>query len=411
MKAIRHTSVRSLTYKYIVALSIIALLSLAAFFTLRQLIISERASAGTINVSGRQRMYAQKGVLLSLELTITPVPAERRRLRSDLQELLKNMDEAHRAVISGNGVFGLHGGLSPQMQAIMYEKPVELEAKLHRYYAAVNALMALEDSQLTVYLPQLGVIVASADEFITAEDIAVGRLQAESENRVRALEVLETIVLILTLLVLTLEGLLIFRPSARAIAYEQAQLAAANDELKRLSNQDGLTGVANRRFFDGFLARLWRQAGGNSAQLSLLLADIDNFKYYNDTYGHQLGDECLRKVAKILQEQVGRESDLVARYGGEEFVVILPFTGAGGAAIVAEKIRGAVENAGIEHKTSVHGIVTISLGVATMLIQSEGKPEKLIEWADKALYQAKEMGRNRIVVYQQDHRIDLEGKQ
>lgn len=385
-----------MTAKYIVALSLIAVLALTAFFTLRQLIVGEQASAAVINTSGRQRMLTQKGVLLSFQLAVSIDPAERKQLRAEMTSLSKDMMEAHQRIVYGSSGQAAPSGLSPEMQRLVFQPPVELDTKLQRYLAALQALQAMADNDYTIYIPQLKVVVATGNDLLSAQDAEVNQLQQESEARVRELEKLETGVMYFTLLVLLLEALFIFRPAARAIWREQEKLAAANEELRRLSSQDGLTGIANRRLFDEFLDMIWRQSVRGSDKMSLLMIDIDFFKFYNDQYGHLAGDDCLRKVAAALHNQVGRASDFVARYGGEEFAVILPFTDQRGAVKVAERLRAAVERLRIEHSRSVTGFVTISLGVASVTPRLGDDPQALILAADKALYKAKENGRNRV---------------
>ncbi|MDT8900231.1 diguanylate cyclase [Anaeroselena agilis] len=393
----QRSSVRSLSLRYIVALSLIALLALAAYFTLRELIVGEQVSAAVINISGRQRMLSQKAVLLSQQLVITPVPAERKRLRAELRQVIASISEAHYALVYGDPSLRLPGGLSPAMRALVFNPPVMLDAKLQQHFVALGALLALEDNQLTYDNPQLAAILASAEGLLAAQDAMVAQFQRESEERVVRLQALERLVLGLTLLVLAMEALFIFRPAVQAIAREQEQLAAANDELQRLSNQDGLTGIANRRVFDDFLDRAWRQAVRDREPVSLLLADIDNFKLFNDTYGHQAGDDCLRQVAWAIADGACRAGDLAARYGGEEFAVVLAGTDSAGAAVVAEKVRAAVAGLNIVHAAGVGKVVTISLGLATMFPRDGERAESLIVAADQALYGAKQQGRNRVV--------------
>jgi two-component system chemotaxis family response regulator WspR len=177
------------------------------------------------------------------------------------------------------------------------------------------------------------------------------------------------------------------------------ELTRSNDELQRLSTLDGLTGVANRRRFDEILEREWQRAARSGAPLSLIFADIDFFKRYNDHYGHQAGDDCLKQVAGALQQTVHRPADLVSRYGGEEFVIVLPETAPEGALAVAEKVLGNVANLRIPHATSgVSDCLTLSIGVATLTPAGDETAEELIGAADQALYCAKEHGRNRIQV-------------
>lgn len=177
------------------------------------------------------------------------------------------------------------------------------------------------------------------------------------------------------------------------------ELGTAHQELKRQACLDGLTQVANRRHFQEYLQQEWLQIGRQAAPISLILADVDYFKQYNDTYGHQAGDDCLRQVANAMKRAVKRSTDLVARYGGEEFAVILPYTDISGAIQVAEKIQQQIQTLGIVHEaSSVNSYLTLSLGVASTLAEDDQTSEMLIAAADQALYQAKTSGRNRLVV-------------
>jgi diguanylate cyclase (GGDEF)-like protein len=178
------------------------------------------------------------------------------------------------------------------------------------------------------------------------------------------------------------------------------KLDEANRELTRLSTMDGLTGIANRRSFDASLLREWRRACRNGAPISVLVADVDSFKQFNDGYGHQVGDECLKAVARTLDGQLRRPSDLVARYGGEEFAAVLPETDPEGALTVAESMREAVHSLRITHRFStVAPFITVSVGVATLRPErsDESGFGRLLKLADDALYQAKRDGRNRSV--------------
>ena len=176
------------------------------------------------------------------------------------------------------------------------------------------------------------------------------------------------------------------------------ELNVANEKLRVLSMVDELTGVANRRGMEDYLAREWGYAIRNSEPLTLIMADVDFFKLYNDTYGHQVGDECLRKVASVLNETITRSGDLVARYGGEEFIVVLRNTDVLGGRQVGESLRQRVEDLGIAHATStIAPYVTVSLGIVTKFPQRGHSYNELIDKADQFLYQAKNSGRNRSV--------------
>lgn len=184
----------------------------------------------------------------------------------------------------------------------------------------------------------------------------------------------------------------------KRVRQRTADLDAANQRLEALSLTDALTGVANRRNFDAVLSIEWKRACRSGDPLALILVDVDHFKAYNDTYGHQGGDACLRDVAAAMKQTVTRVSDLIARYGGEEFVVLLPSTTPDQANEIAERLRRAVEEVGLPHRTSSAAeIVTISVGVATVTPTLDAAPADLVREADEALYRAKREGRNRVV--------------
>lgn len=181
----------------------------------------------------------------------------------------------------------------------------------------------------------------------------------------------------------------------------EQQLMQTNELLQRISTIDALTGVANRRSFDECYAMEWRQALRFSTPLTVILVDIDYFKKFNDTYGHQEGDLCLQQVADALRGAVKRPSDIIARYGGEEFVIVLPITDEVGAQKVAQQLRREVERLSIPHRQSdVSPVVTASLGTATIVPTREMTRHELLLQADKALYQAKKDGRNRVKTYE-----------
>lgn len=178
----------------------------------------------------------------------------------------------------------------------------------------------------------------------------------------------------------------------------EEHLQSAYRAMETLVVVDALTGIANRRRFDEVLSTEWRRALRDSRKLSLLLIDADHFKRYNDTYGHVRGDSCLKQIAEAALDVVLRPSDLVARYGGEEFAVVLPGTDEAGAKSVAEDICQAVRSRQLPHEGNAPGIVTVSVGCATIIPQRGKTVQDLIESADQVLYRAKGRGRNRVVV-------------
>jgi diguanylate cyclase (GGDEF)-like protein len=175
------------------------------------------------------------------------------------------------------------------------------------------------------------------------------------------------------------------------------ELTAANRKLQRLSMYDGLTSIANRRQFDAHLADTWARQSRDGAPLALLLADADFFKALNDSAGHLRGDECLRRLARICERFAVEEDDLVARYGGEEFVMLLPGRTLDEAVAQAEALRRAVAEEALAHPASpLAPHVTISVGVAALVPSADASPEQLVAAADRAMYEAKSGGRNRV---------------
>ena len=169
--------------------------------------------------------------------------------------------------------------------------------------------------------------------------------------------------------------------------------------LEQLATRDGLTGVANRRSFDEKLDNEWKRERRDLGTLSLLMIDVDHFKRYNDSYGHQAGDRCLQQIAAALEQEIYRPGDMVARYGGEEFAVILTATDTEGASKVARRILDRIAELAIPHSSGEIGRVTLSIGVSSVLPQPGMTQQDLISSADRALYQAKSAGRNRFVVH------------
>ena len=179
----------------------------------------------------------------------------------------------------------------------------------------------------------------------------------------------------------------------------QRDIHAAHRRLKQIATLDGLTCIPNRRYFDDTLTTEWKRCQRAGAPLSLLLIDIDYFKQFNDAYGHQAGDQCLKAVASALNESLFRVEDSVARYGGEEFAAILPGTDAAGALAVAERMRASASELRIPHKHGVDSFVSCSIGVASTHPVAEQAAEQLLQAADHSLYEAKHAGRNRIVLH------------
>lgn len=185
------------------------------------------------------------------------------------------------------------------------------------------------------------------------------------------------------------------------------ELETANRKLQALSSTDSLTGLANRRRFDEMVEQEWGRGQRMGQPLAVLMLDIDYFKQYNDQYGHQAGDECLRTIARLLQNAVRRSGDLAARYGGEEFALIIPETTGVNAQLIAESVRQSIEALALPHQQSSCGKVTVSIGISAVIPSRESNVAALILCADTALYRAKGNGRNRVVLSDDAYSQDL----
>jgi two-component system, chemotaxis family, response regulator WspR len=180
----------------------------------------------------------------------------------------------------------------------------------------------------------------------------------------------------------------------RRLAEISRELIDTNRHLERLVCVDSLTGLANRRHLGTILGGEWRRAVRTGGEISVLMIDLDEFHAYNETWGHPGGDTCLRRVSEALAGQLRRPSDLLGRYGGEEFLAVLPDTAPEGAALVAERLREVVHGLGLPHPRSPHRVVTVSIGAATARPDASRAPDDIIAAADRALYLAKQAGRN-----------------
>jgi diguanylate cyclase (GGDEF)-like protein len=189
-------------------------------------------------------------------------------------------------------------------------------------------------------------------------------------------------------------GLIISLLLDRAIR-DNHRIRVATQELERLANLDGLTQIANRRCFEAHLQQEWARAVREKNSLTLILCDVDHFRLYNETYGHQAGDDCLRQLALVLDRTAKRPGDLAARYGGEEFAIILPNTNTSGGIVVAYSIQESVAHLQLPQTGAGRKVeISLSIGVATVVPSQEISPATLTELSDRALYTAKERGRN-----------------
>ncbi len=383
----------SFRLRYILALGLVAALTLSAQILVHLNLDENEGYARTVNLAGRQRMLAMGLTRTAYALLPSDQP-RRARLLNEMALDLHQWREMNHDLGEGRQDGGLRAGGPAIRQGWRELSP--LIARIDG--TAEEVLRQFREGDppastqaLVTELFELG------QRYLPAMDALVGRYAEESRQRSRTLQTLGMTMAGLVLALLLAEALFVFRPITRRIRSDMFRLTALAEEMSELSRKDGLTNVYNRRHFDEQIAQEWRRAAREDQVLSLLIMDIDHFKRFNDHYGHQAGDQALRNVAGAAAAQLKRPGDLLARYGGEEFAVILPQTGLEGARHMAEAIRRAVEELAVPNSGSLAApVLTVSLGVAADWPARNQGPENLVEAADQALYRAKHSGRNRV---------------
>jgi len=304
-------------------------------------------------------------------------------LQEDSYEVALVLSDYIMPDIKGDELLKRIHAMSPQTLKIMLTGQADLAAvgnaiKYARLYRYIAKPWQAEDLKLTV--------VEAVHSYLQDKKVAEQAIKLQQMNQ--ELEAMNQELQRLT------------QKQAEVIAERTAALEEANYELRRLAALDGLTQIANRRCFNEYLVQAWRRMARQEKPLSLILGDVDFFKRYNDAYGHQAGDDCLRQVAQAIAGAVQRPNDLVARYGGEEFGIILPATESEDAFQVSETIRHAVKQLKLNHiQSDVSAYVTLSLGIACVFPTPDLSPLILINAADRALYQAKDQGRDRCCIF------------
>ena len=392
------TSYSSMTCKYICALILIGALSITAILTTYMLIKTVESGDIELNICGSQRMLVQKAALTGLELVEGAEPPGREALRDKLLETINLIEKNHNGLVYGDDSLKLPGNPSLRLREIYFGSPLGLDEQIREFIDDGMTLANDSDLRLTPGNPHLADIIGAANgNLLLHQEYVLKQYRKEIEEKAFMLYLAQILTQGVLLAVLLLEAVFVFRPIVRTIVKERQQIELTKQDLHQLILMDGLTGIANRRYFDDYFNEAWRQASRENKPLSLIMGDIDYFKTYNDSCGHQAGDDCLRLVAAALSSVIKRPGDLVARYGGEEFAVILPDTDNAGAVFVSEELRAKVESLGITHaKSGVSDCLTLSFGVATRIPQPDSTPHTLISEADRALYLAKQEGRNRI---------------
>ncbi len=375
--------------RYVIALSAIGLLAIASTFITSTALSRQGKDAGVISTAANQILLSQQITEAARELEVGNAAA------GTLQDSLEQLTQAHADLRYGDDLVGIPGGLSPELEEL-YDS---LEP---RYRAVVNragSIFVLGNSGLPVGHDQVEALAADAELYETAMRTIGFRYQTEAESRVANLRVLEYALLSLTIVVLIIEGLFLFRPAATATRRRwEEQLAShmseREDDQRRVSylaRFDPLTGLINRFMFSDRLQNAIARARRDGGLVSLMFLDLDEFKAVNDRFGHATGDALLKQVAERLDAAV-RESDTVARIGGDEFTVVLEGNErVEDAGHVATKILRALEVPYDVAGNQLH--ITASIGIALYPIDGEDA-DGLLRDADIAMYSAKSAGRN-----------------
>jgi diguanylate cyclase (GGDEF)-like protein len=375
-------SSRQLMAYYLLALTIIALLSVASHVILEQVLRSNEGSAAIINVSGRQRMLSQRIASLAAQYRLGDATA-----RADLIAALGRFETQHDRLIEETNARSNGAGTSALRQ-VYFDGKRPLDGDVRQFVANARTIAAMAPGDPAMARPLADLFAAARAPMLNGLDEVVTIHQQESEATLAELEHIQWAILIVVLVTLMLEALAIFRPMVnRIVAFTQ--------EIMRLAATDPLTGVANRRHFMERAGIEVERARRSGHALSLLMVDADHFKKVNDTYGHDVGDAVLKALAETLVTNV-RPMDVVARLGGEEFAVLLPEASAAMAADSAERLRLAVGALRVPHG-DVGVAFTVSIGAAAVAPGAHGV-EDALKAADSALYEAKQGGRNRVVV-------------
>jgi diguanylate cyclase (GGDEF)-like protein len=373
---------RALTRGYLIALSFVALLSIAAHVLLEQVIAEQFSAATVVNISGRQRMLSQRIVMLAGEYDLSRSPL----MGKLLNEAINLMERSHQGLMIGDSAMGLPGNLSPQSKAIFLTPPHQVDQQVRQHIAHARALLESDPADKAAQIHFQALRDAAQGPILEALDAAVNQFEQESIERIQRLRATQKIVLGVVILTLVLEALCIFRPLVQRVV-RFARL------LYQLATTDHLTNSANRRQLLAVAQKLFHSARRHQHPLAAMVLDIDHFKEINDRYGHDVGDAAIRHFAQIIQTNL-READFFGRWGGDEFVAILPDAKQEEAMHVAERIRMAVEE--MPFIAGQHQIkMAVCAGVG-LRKEHDMRVEDIIQRADQALLGAKGLGKNSV---------------
>lgn len=376
-----------MTLTYAISLSIIAILSGIVHLVLDQVIEQQSQTGKIVNVSGQQRMLSQRAALFSMHYVATGTLESKHTAELALDKMLENQQ-----FLLADHYQNPQSWFSNELRTLYFGEPHQVERSVIQYGEVIREILALDYSQnlQNAADQQAYMIELAKTSLLEGLHTVVGQYEKESLEKVDDLRFAQNVVFWIIIFTILIEALFIFRPMV-------AKISQFAHKLQREANYDPLSSVYNRRAFNVFAKQSFGLASRHNQDLSIVMCDIDKFKSVNDLYGHGVGDDVIKLVAKTLRESI-RDTDILARYGGEEFVILLPQTGSD-AALVAEKIRKNVEALHIKsHGKELQ--ITISLGVSALYPQDKDI-EVIIGRADNALYQAKHKGRNQVRSFEQ----------
>lgn len=376
---------------YTAALSLIAAFGIGTYLLSDRMITEEARSATLVRIATRQTTLSQRISGLAFQYAMAN-PQQRRNLEPLIQSSVGLMRSSHEALLMGDEQLGLPGGgFSEEIDEMFFGEVEQLDYRVRRFMTLAEDFLELPQNFLDEKNQGLIRLMAAAqDELMESLSDVATVYEEESRARVQALREWISCLLAAFLAVVALEGVLVFRPLFRSLVRHR-------EELYSLARTDPLTGCFNRRALMEAAENEFARARRYRSPLTVAIFDIDHFKRVNDRYGHAAGDEVIKSIVAVAGRSV-RNVDIFGRTGGEEFAIVLPDTDTGGAEIVAEKLRTAVE----ETITAYQGqgiMVTISVGIGAVLIDDDSAAQALSR-ADQALYRAKNMGRNRVSTFE-----------
>jgi diguanylate cyclase (GGDEF)-like protein len=383
---------RSLTLRYMSALTLAAALALSSYVLFRSIMATIDRAAAITAVSGSQRLLTQRVLAQCLLLSAADDDESRRDIKRRLNQAVTALAANHAHLLADLDAPGSLAASSPELRDIYFKQPYDLDRGMRLFIENTRVFIDSDAVRPALSDPAfVNLLAFGENELLRDLNAVVQQYQQLALSRLAVLRRLESAAAIAMFAILGASGLFIFRPMVRRICADRESLQGANEALAELAVTDQLTGAYNRLKFNEVLTDQVSRAARYHEPLSVVMFDIDHFKAVNDTYGHGAGDDMLREISHRVGGAI-RGVDWLFRYGGEEFVVAAPHTNLGNAALLAEKLRQLV--AGAPFPQGITG--SISLGVA-QLCPGE-TVEELMARVDAALYAAKNAGRNRVAV-------------